>query len=159
MISSTPLLDICDPFLMDEEKQDFLETFKQGQESILATFEQIKQQVRGYPGPRSLLEELEEKIFIHLQFQSQKILPSLEGFFSEQRGMEPKLEFHRYEVKDLKIKALEFFDRYRTPANPVVARNFPMAFLEFRQAVVQRIQVETDHLLPLLEEFQRSKEA
>lgn len=136
-----------------------LETFKQGQEAILACLEKVHQQARRYPLVIPLLRELEEKLYIHWQFQSQKCLPRLEEFFSGRRHEERKLEFQRQELKELKIRALEFFDKYCQPTNSIAARNFPIVFMEFRRAVIEQIQVEGEHLLPLWEEFFNSQQS
>ena len=135
-----------------------LETFRQGQESILASLEQVSSSARTYPSCRSMLSELEAKIFAHMQFQSKREFLDLEKFVRGQCDAEAKIKFLQYDVREFKIKALTFFDTYLNPASAVATRNFPIAFAEFRRTVIERIHTEEEHLLPLLEDFWRRRE-
>ncbi len=142
---------------MMETSANLLETFKQGQEAVLACVEQIFQQVRALPVARGLLTEFESKLFAHFQYEQEQILPALENFFRGQREIEKKLDFLRYEAKEIKIQALTFFDRYGASCSSVAARNFPIEFAALRRAVIDRIHSEEDHLLPFLEQYVRGK--
>lgn len=138
--------------------KNFIEEFKQGQESVLVTLEQIAQHARSFGKARPQLPELENKLLLHLQYQQNKIYPALADFFSENREAAKKMEFLRYEINELKVKTAIFTDKYSFNFSAVTARNFPIAFMEFRQAVIERIRSEGEQLLPLLDEFMSAKD-
>ena len=138
---------------MPDIPENLAEKFKQSQESLLVSLEQITQHARLYEKARSQLPELENKLLLHLQYQQKTMYPALKAFFCANRAAEKKLEFLQYESNELKVRMADFLDKYSYSPSAVTARNFPIAFMEFRQAVVQRIHSEEDQLLPLLEQF------
>lgn len=130
------------------DNKEIIVTFHLAHDAILGVLVQV-QSVRAYPQARRNLRELQEQIFPHLKRQDE-ILKRLAAHYAGQRDQSKIIEFLVYELKELRIKSLIFFDTYETAAGEVAARNFSKEFLEFSRAVVNRLKMEEDYLLPLL---------
>lgn len=126
------------------------EAFRQVQESILATLEQIYQKARAYPHGRQELAELEEKLLGHLQHQSGRLIPGLRKHYQDNREVQKRLEFLEYQIRELKILLSVFVDKYRENFSAVAARNFPIDLAELRKKIVSQLQAEEEYLIPLL---------
>ena len=129
---------------------DLIRQFKVAHQSILVTIDQINQNIRSYSKAKPFIRDLQAKLLAHFERQNDSLFKPLEGFHADHRPSAKMIEFLRYDLKDIKIKLLIFFDRHSGEINDMCNRSFPKDFTEFSQAVIGRIKVEEDFLLPLL---------
>jgi len=129
------------------------EEFRQAQESVLATLEQICRKARGYPHGRQELAELEEKLLDDFQYQHDRVIPGLRKYCRDNQAVLKRLEFLEFQMKDLKVFFSLFMDKYRENFSAVAARNFPIDLAEVRKKIVSHLQDEEECLAPLLDQL------
>ena len=129
---------------------ELIKQFKTAHQSILVTIDQINPMTRSYRQAKPFIRDLQTKLLAHFERQNDSLFKPLEEFHAEHRPSAKMIEFLRYDLKDIKIKLLVFFDRHSGEINDIYNRSFPKDFTEFSQAVIGRIKVEEDFLLPLL---------
>ena len=63
------------------------------------------------------------------------------------------VEFLTLDLKDMKVKALLFFDEFPADLGDVSPKNFPKKFSDFADQVMSRFKVEEGYLMPLFEKL------
>ena len=129
---------------------DLIKQFKLAHQSILVTIDQINPIIRSYRQAKPFIRDLQAKLLAHFERQNNSLFKPIEEFYADHRPSAKMIEFLRYDLKDIKIKLLIFFDRHSGEIDDICSRSFPKDFTEFSQAVIGRMKVEEDFLLPLL---------
>lgn len=104
--------------------------------------------VRSAPRTQKGLQELRLVLETHWARQPEALWVSLARRGGE--GDAGAAEFLRVDLRDLKIRHLEFFERHLDNATPVSLRRLPADFRRFSEAVTARIRMEQDYLFPRL---------
>lgn len=132
---------------------DLIYQFKTAHQSIQVTIDQINSSIRSYNQAKPKIRDLHIKLLAHFGKQNDALFNPLAEFYADHRSSAKMIEFLRYDLKDVKVKLLIFFDRHSGEMGDVHHRTFPKDFIEFSKVLTGRIKIEEDFLLPLLEGF------
>ena len=132
---------------------DLTKQFKVAHQSILTTIDQINQNIRSYLKAKPFIRELQTKLLAHFEQQNDSLYDSLIKFYDHDRPSMKTIEFLRYDLKDIKVKLLVFFDRHSGEMGDVHGKSFPKDFSEFSENILGRIKIEEDFLLPLFKKM------
>ena len=130
--------------------QALIESFRQGHQSILTSIDQIQSVCRFYNQAKPLLRLLHEKIIEHLARQDAAMMNRLQDFYHEDREVSKILEFLTFDLKDIKVKFLIFYDKHSGEVLDLNARSFPKDFQDFTQEIIDRFNTEEEYLFPLM---------
>ncbi len=133
--------------------RELIESFRQGQRSILHSIDEIQRVARMYNQAKPLLRHLHEQIIEHLARQDIKMMAALRDFYHEDRQAVKMLEFLAHDLKDIKVKFLLFYDKHSGEVLDLSARSFPKDFQDFTQEIVDRFNAEEEYLFPLIEKL------
>ena len=128
---------------------DYQKLFQQSHQAILGDLARIELTARFYSNARALLVGLRETLQLHLGRQDESFFSRLRDAVSEDRQAVKLLEFLVFDLKEVKVAFLVFFDRYDGYPTPGEGKTFPKDFREFSAIVVRRLQAEEDYLFPL----------
>jgi len=133
---------------MAEDLGQLKQSLSRGQDAVLADLERITENPREFEAVQPKLVHLQEQILTLLQFQSQRLMPLAQRVVSANRAQQ--VEFLNYEIREMKVKTLEFFDRYGPAPNAIIRRNFVKDFMQYRKEVLAWINSQSENMLPLL---------
>lgn len=125
-------------------------SFRLSHEAILDVVAQLQGLTRSYLQAKPLLLDLSERLLAYFNRQDREFYRDLSVFFAEDRAALKILEFLELDLKDLKIQYLVFFEKHSGELGDVNSRNFVKDFREFSGAVIARVKMEEDRLMPLL---------
>ena len=89
----------------------------------------------------------------HWTQQGEALWERLNTFYADDHRQLKMVEFLIYNLKDLKIKYLVFFEQYSGAWGDLGSRNFSRDFMNFAEEILVRIKIEEDYLLPMLEKL------
>jgi len=127
-----------------------INSFRLSHEAILSVVAQIQPLTRSYIVVKPLLVELRERIALYFNRQDKEFYDELRIFFAEERSVIKILDFIELDLKDFKIKFLIFFEKHTGEMGAINSRNFLKEHREFTGAIMARLKLEEDHLLPLV---------
>jgi len=123
--------------------------------SLLDSIDQIKQTIRSYEVTKPKLRNLQEKLFAHFTQQKSDLYDQLTDSLKGDRHKTKMVEFLIVNLKDLKIRTVEFYDLHPADVLDLRPKNFPVDFLDFSGEIMARVKSEEDYLLPYLEEISK----
>jgi hypothetical protein len=130
---------------------DLITSVRRSHEGILSLIDQTGTVVRIYSQARNILRDLEEHLSAHLRRQDREFYQRLKDHYAQERESLKMIEFLVHDLKEIKIKSLIFFEKHATnTGNLAAARFFPRDFMEFKEAIINRIKIEEEYLIPLL---------
>ena len=132
--------------------EELLKKLKFGHQVILQTFNRVRVNIRTTDILKPTIQQLQEIVLIHLAKQNDEMFEKLNACFQEDRQQIKMLEFLSVDLKDIKVKALTFFDRYGPDARQAVWRLPPQELSGFEKDMMARIKSEEEYLFPLLEQ-------
>lgn len=111
----------------------------------------IEQVLRSYPAVKPLLRLLQEKLFNHFYFLGREWFQDLQKNDFLTREQLKALDSLTQDLKEMKVRALIFFDDFPADMGDVHPINFPKRFMDFSKDILARFRVEENYLIPLLE--------
>ena len=136
--------------------QKTLISFQRAHRSILLSLDRIQGVSRLYSQAKLGVCQLNDHVLNHLSRQDETFYQSLRDFYASHRESLKMLEFLTHDLKDLKIKYLVFSEKHSGAMGDLGARSFIKDFGEFKQDLVERIEMEENYLFPLLDGVIRS---
>ena len=118
--------------------------------SILETIDRLQLNLRNYPQAKPLIRELHQKLLAHFGQQNESLLAPLKDYYSGHRNEAKMIEFLEFDLKEIKIKLLVFYDQHSGELEDTNSRSFPGDFNDFSGFIMGRIKMEADYLIPLL---------
>ena len=128
-----------------------LADLRRNHQSLAATVEGIRADIRAYPRVRHKIPLLYGQLAEHLRWQDARFFDALRRISENDRETLKIIEFLFYELKEVKIAAVDFMEKYGEAAGNAVSRQFPKEFADFAAAIEGRLQMEAEYLFPLLE--------
>jgi hypothetical protein len=129
---------------------DYQKILQQGHRAILPAIDKVQMSVRSYPAARTAFVQLGEVLLAHFGSQDERFFGVLQDFFAQDREALKIIEFLIVDLKDMKIRYLVFDDRYGSPPTGNEAKTFAKDFRELAEAIIVRIRMEEEYLVPLL---------
>jgi len=129
------------------------DNIKIGQEAILLSLQQIQMDVRRYNVVKPVVRKLQEQLFSHFGHQNKEFFNQLREFFKEDQGKEKYIEFLEFNLKEIKVTTLLFYDQFPGGMADIHPVNFPKHFMDFSQELSMRIGFEKEYLFPLLDKL------
>ena len=133
--------------------QDTVKGITEGHRSIVAALDQVYSVSRSYPKAILKLHELNDMLSSHIGRQDREFYEQLTSFYADDNKTSKMLEFLIYDLNELRIQHLEFFDKYLYGVSERGARNFSKDLKEFGDKIVLRVTMEEDYLFPLLKNY------
>lgn len=130
-----------------------VENFSSAHATILNSIDQIFLVCRSYSQVKPLLRALHEKVLAHLGRQDKVFIAKLTEAAGDNREAAKMLEFLVYDLKNIKIKYLIFYDNHSGEMADINARTFPKDFQEFSDELITRIKMEEEYLFPFLKKL------
>jgi len=124
--------------------------FRFAHASIVTKVDQIRQCGRSYEDAKPFLFEMYEILLDYINLQTAPVFQQLEKQNSGNRENLKILEFLAHDITELRIEVLEFYERFSHPDSLLRMRAFAMEFLQFSNRVLERLELEEEHFLPLL---------
>ncbi len=134
--------------------QDLIADFKTGHQAIIEAIDSIQASMRTYREVKPRIRTMQRILLDHFGREGNEFYERLRTFYTSDRHATKMIEFLTYDLKDVKIKFLTFFDKYSGEMGDAGSRNFPRDFMDFISHIIARIKVEEDQLLPLLAKLQ-----
>ena len=132
---------------------DGLRKFKTSHRSILETIDQLRLTLRNYPEAKPILRGLHQQLLTHLGRQDGTLFASLKNFYLSKRESEKLIEFLEFDLMEIKVKFMVFYDEHSGASEDSNARSFSRDFGDFSALIRERIKMEEDYLIPLLEKL------
>ncbi len=136
---------------------DRIRQFRLTHQSIVDTIDRLQATLRNYNQAKPILRELFYKLSAYLGSQDSAFFTSLKECSSDDRETVKMIDFLQFDLKEMKIRLLQFHDSHSGDLEDSHARNFPGDFAEFAGHVVHRIKTEEEFLFPLLEKSHYSR--
>ena len=135
---------------------EIVQNFKVAHQSIVDSIDGIQPFLRSYLAAKPKIREMKEKLLFHLGKQNSDLFDQLRSWHEHDREATKIIEFLTHDLNDIKIKYLIFFEKYSGELADKGSSNFPLDFTEFSKAVLDRLKVEEEYLLPLLKKISDS---
>lgn len=133
--------------------RQLVENFSSAHATILNSIDQILLVSRSYSQVKPHLRALHEKVLAHLGRQDKVLIAKLTEAAGDNREAAKMLEFLVFDLKNIKIKYLIFYDNHSGEMADINARTFPKDFQEFSDELITRIKMEEEYLFPLLKKL------
>ena len=134
--------------------RDLIADFKTGHQAIIEAIDGIQASVRSYREAKPRIRTMQKILLDHFGREGSEFYNRLTVFYGSDRQATKMIEFLTYDLKDVKIQFLTFFDKYSGEMGDAGSRNFLRDFMDFTSLIIARIKVEEDQLLPLLGKLQ-----
>ena len=122
---------------------------------ILEHVDFIHRRYHIYRDVKPKISSLQQILLNHFALQTKELYAALTEFFENDREKSKLLEFLIYDLKELKIKTLGFFDEHPADMGDTRAKKFIQEFENYSDHLVSRIHHEKKYLIPFLEEKSR----
>jgi len=132
-----------------------IESFIRGHKAILSQIDQVQNHLRFFYKARIQLRNLNDVLSSHLKRQDEKLFLFLQEHYKDDGKSLKMIEFLIHDLKELRIHALTFWDKYMMATGDVMERNFSKDFVEFSKAILTRLDIEEQYLFPLIEGTKR----
>lgn len=133
--------------------QDTVKGIAKGHGAIVAAIDQVYSVSRSYPKAISKLHALDDMLASHIGRQDREFYEQLTSFYADDCKASKMLEFLIYDLNELRIQHLGFFDKYLYGVSGIGVRNFPKDLKGFGDKIILRLTMEEDYLFPLLENY------
>lgn len=130
-----------------------VKSLKVSHQMLAESVSQIQSASRSYSQAKPLLRDFYEKLLNHFSRQGGTFYESLFQFYQDDRPSGKMLEFLLHDLKDLKVRYLVFYELHAAEMTGGHPKTFSLDFAEFSGAILARIRMEEDYLLPLLEKI------
>lgn len=124
--------------------------FRVGQQAIVGTIDEIYSVLRSYSEAKPKIRVLQQKLLAHFSRQDEDLFNELNSFYKSDRHAMKMIEFLMYNLKDIKVKFLTFFDKHSGEMDDINYRTFPRDFSEFAKEIMAYLKIEEEYLFPLL---------
>src|SRR5437867_2916883 len=114
--------------------------FRSAHRSILDSIDQIRSHLRNYPQAKPLLRDLHQKLLAHFSQQNESFFGPLKEYFRLQRENAKMIESLEFDVKEIKIKLLVFYDQHSGEFADNNSRSFPVDFADFSGLIMGRLK-------------------
>lgn len=125
-------------------------SFRLSHEALLGSIVQVQSTARNYLQAKPALFELNERMKAFFGREDEEFYNQLKNFFAEDREVLKMIEFLIHDLNDLKIQFLIFSEKHAGDLANQSGRNFVKDFRDFSSAVIARVKMEEDRLIPLL---------
>ena len=140
---------------MDNPK-DMIAKIKVHHQCLVDSLNQIRPLVRSYHETKPLMRELQEILLAHFQFQSKSFYEQLRDFYAEDHKAQKMIEFLVQDLKELKVQTLILFDDHPGDMMDIKPGHFLKDFEVFSKSLLDRINIERDYLIPMVEKLENS---
>ncbi len=134
-----------------------IETFKKGHDSIYHSIDQIQLSIRSYPQVKTKLRVLEDSLSAHFSKQNSEFFEKLRKGCRDDHSSLRMIDFLEHNIKECKIKFLQFFDVYSKEMGGLGSPKFPLQFTSFCKDILTHLQIEEEYLFPLIEEHSKDQ--
>ena len=131
--------------------EDVIRTLTTAHYSILETVDRLQLNIRNYPKAKPLIRELHQKLMAHFSHQNEPFFMALQAQCGQARESLKMLEFLQFDLKEIKVNLLVFFDRHSGEMDDIHFRSFPKDFTDLSGLIIGRIKMEKDYLIPILQ--------
>ena len=139
--------------ILMEISSDVIVQLKLSHGAILNCIDQIQPLLRSYPQAKLKLREFQNQILLHFERQNTILCNELIAFYASDRQIGKIIEFLIHDLKEVKIKTLLFFDDHPGDMADIRPKNFIRDFTDFSHIIFVRINMEREHLFPIIEKF------
>jgi len=134
-----------------------VESFRSAHRSIILSIDDIQISLRNYNQAMPKLQTFGSLLLAHFGRQNTETYERIRRCVEGNREGLKMMDFLEHDLKDIKIKYLLFAEKHSGDPGNVNERNFIRDFREFSSDVINRIKIEEDYLLPLIERLPASK--
>ena len=132
-----------------------IKSLRASHDAITEVIAQAEPILRFYNKVKPLLRELNALALSHFTRQDTALYRKLEEFYAGDRPSLKMVEFLLFDLKELKVGYLYFFDRHTGEMGDRESRGFPAEFMAFSRQLLGRIKMEQDYLIPLIERMEK----
>ena len=132
---------------------DVIRKIKTAHRSILETIDQLQINLRNYHQAKPMIRELHLKLMAHFGQQDHSLFVPLKDYYSKERTSVKMIEFLEFDLREIKVRLLVFYDQHSGELGDTNASSFPRDFADFSGLILGRISMEEKYLIPLLEKL------
>jgi hypothetical protein len=133
--------------------RDTAPEFHNRHQSIINALKKIEESMHSFTHAKACIHELQTHLLQHYMFQDDLFFEQLTLFFSQDDHTIKLLEFIKIDLHDKKVKTLTFFDKHSFDGFHIYPGKFMRDFDEFAKYTMERVRLEQERLLPLLEKL------
>lgn len=131
-----------------------IKALRGGHDAIIEVISQIEPSLRFYNKIKPLLRELNALVLSHFTRQNDILYKRLEEYYAQDRPSLKILEFLVFDLKELKVNYLYFFDKHTGEMGDRETLGFPVEFMNFSRQILGRIKMEEEYLFPLIDRLE-----
>lgn len=120
---------------------------------IIDCLQKIDDCVHSFSHAKVGIRELQTHLLQHYSSQDDIFFEQLNRFFQQDEHTIKLLEQIKIDLREKKVKTLTFFDRHSFNGTHVHPGKFMRDFDEFARDTMERVKLEKERLLPLLEKL------
>lgn len=119
-------------------------------QSMLETIDQLKASSRNYFLAKPLIQKFHQQMLNHFGRQDGAFFAPLREHYASDRVSAKTIEFLEFDLKDIKVNLLVFYDKHSGELGDINARSFSKDFSDLSGLITGRIKMEEHYLIPLL---------
>ena len=132
---------------------ELFHNFQTAHQSIVDTLGQTQLLLRTYFKAKPKIRELSQKLLAHFSRQNSAFYDELREIYEGNRQSLKIIDFLAHDLKETKIKYVEFIEKHSGEMDDINAKTFPVDFMNFSRMILTRINIEEEYLLPLIRIF------
>ena len=133
------------------DTKNLLTQLKFGHQAIIFSLDDLQQVVRSYNQAKPKLRALQNTLLDHFSLMKNDLYDFLRAQLQNDSQALKTIEFLDFDIKDIKIKTLVFFDEFPADMGDVHPVNFPKKFSDYTHELAAHLRTERQKLFPLLE--------